>query len=125
MPILVSHAVPDGPWANWIAQELRAAGHAVDVHIARSDFAHRLLTASSGSDPVLALFSAEHPATESDWQRLLAATGDRLVLLCVDAAGPPRALRGMPCRSLHDLDAEGVRELLLDLFPEVRRNPQV
>ncbi|MBB2941805.1 hypothetical protein FB565_001509 [Actinoplanes lutulentus] len=117
MPILVSHAVPDGPWAEWITHELRAAGYAVDVHIARTDFVERLLAALSGSDPVLVLLSAEHPGVAADWQRITDAGGD-LVPLCLDASTP-----ALTCRSLHGLDEEEVLELLLGLLDRPRRHP--
>ncbi|BAL86561.1 hypothetical protein AMIS_13410 [Actinoplanes missouriensis 431] len=107
VPILVSHAVPDGPWAQWIAVELRAAGYPVEVHCARSDFADRLTLALSGSDPVIVLLSAEHPGTPADWQRVSAA-GGRLILLRVDASAPP--LPGS--HGLDGLGEDEVRELL-------------
>src|SRR5689334_15048686 len=91
VPILVSHAVPDGPWADWMAGEMRAAGYTPDVRVARSDFVERILAAFSGSDPVLVLLSAEHPGTAGDWVRLAEGCAS-LIVLSLDASQPPAAV---------------------------------
>jgi hypothetical protein len=121
VPILVSHAVPDGPWADWIAGELRAAGYTADVRVARSDFVDRILAAFSGSDPVLVLVSAEHPGTAADWIRL--AEGCRsMIVLWLDAGAPPVTVAGRAHR-LDGLTADEIRELLLGLIGGPPRHP--
>lgn len=110
VPILVSHAVPDGPWGEWIASELRTAGYRVDVHIARSGFADRILAALSGPDPVVVLISAEHPGTPADWVRV-ARGGGRLIAFSLDGCRP-----GIRCHGLDGLAAEEIRELLYGLI---------
>ena len=117
VPILVSHAAPDRPWAQWIARELRAAGHDVYLECAGSDFAQRITVALSGTDSVLVLLSAVHRGTDDDWIRLNAAPAapGRLVTVRLDAADPPRPLQALPCRSLHGLDEEDALDVLLSL----------
>jgi hypothetical protein len=125
VPIFVSHAAPDEPWAQWIALELRAAGHDVILQSAGSDFAHRIAVALSGTDSVLILWSAVHRGTDDDWTRVAGtpAVPGRLVALRLDAADPPRPLRALPCRSLHGLDEEDALDLLLSLVGGPRRAP--
>ncbi|MFC7533493.1 toll/interleukin-1 receptor domain-containing protein [Actinoplanes sp. GCM10030250] len=124
MPIFVSHAVPDGPWAQWIALELRAAGHEVNLDPAGADFASRIAVALSGSDPVVVLLSAEHRGTESDWAGLSCpAPPGRLILVGLDATGAPPPLSAMTCHSLHGLDEEDALDLLLGLVGGPRLHP--
>jgi hypothetical protein len=125
VPIFVSHAVPDGPWAQWIALELRAAGHEVTLDPAGADFAERISTALSGDGPVIVLFSAEHRGADTDWTRVLQtpAPAGRLIVLRVDAAEPPPSLSGLPRRSLYGLDEEDALDLLLSLVGGPRRHP--
>ncbi|MBW6436718.1 toll/interleukin-1 receptor domain-containing protein [Actinoplanes hulinensis] len=124
MPVLVSHAVADEPWAQWIALELRAAGHDVHLDPAGPGFVRRLAGGLGGTTPVLLLISAEHRATAADWATLLRAPAivGRLIVLRLDAAELPRALRALPCRSLHGLDEEDALELLLNLAGGIRRH---
>ncbi|MBG0565761.1 toll/interleukin-1 receptor domain-containing protein [Actinoplanes aureus] len=125
MPIFVSHAAPDEPWAQWIALELRAAGHDVHLESAGSDFAQRIAVALSGTDPVLVLLSAVHRGTDDDWRHVAGtpAPPGRLITLCLDTAEPPGPLRALPCRSLHSLDEEDALDLLMSLVGGPRRNP--
>ncbi|MEV0899303.1 toll/interleukin-1 receptor domain-containing protein [Actinoplanes sp. NPDC049802] len=124
MPVLVSHAPADEPWAQWIALELRAAGHDAHLDPADNGFTHRLAAGLGGTGPVLLLISAEHRATAGDWATLLGApaTVGRLIVLRLDAVELPRALRALPCRSLHGLDEEDALEVLLTLVGGVRRH---
>jgi hypothetical protein len=122
VPIFVFHAAPDEPWAHWIALELRAAGHEVNLESAGTDFVQRIEAALSGPDSVLVLVSAVHRATDDDWARIAGASG-RPIVLCLDAAGPPGPLCALPCRSLHGLDEEDALELLLNLVGGPRPHP--
>ncbi|MEU4424564.1 toll/interleukin-1 receptor domain-containing protein [Actinoplanes sp. NPDC024001] len=115
MPIFVSHAAPDEPWAQWIAHELRAAGHVVRLETAGSDFAQRITTALSGPDSVLVLISAVHRGTDLDWAAVAARSSHRVTVVRLDAAEPPGPLRALPCRSLHGLDEEDAVDTLLEL----------
>ncbi|MEV6306823.1 toll/interleukin-1 receptor domain-containing protein [Actinoplanes sp. NPDC051861] len=125
MPIFVSHAVPDGPWAQWIARELRAAGHTVHVDPVDADFAQRIPTALSGSDPVIVLFSAEHPGTDADWARALEppTPTERLIVLGLDGVIPPPRLCVATFRTLHGLEEEDALDLLLSLVGGPRTHP--
>ncbi|MDR6322837.1 toll/interleukin-1 receptor domain-containing protein [Actinoplanes couchii] len=123
MPVLVSHASADEPWAQWIAGSLRAAGHPARLDPADRAFARRLCAAPPGPDPVLLLLSAEHRATPADWTMLAQAPtlAGRLFAVRLDAGAAPRALRPLPCRSLHGLDEEEALEVLLALAGGIRR----
>ena len=125
VPIFVSHAVPDGPWAQWIAQEVRAAGHIVDIDATDAHVAERIATALSGSDPVIVLFSAEHPGAEADWTRALqpSPSADRLIVLGLDGVTPPPPLRVATFRTLHGLEEEDALDLLLSLVGGPRPHP--
>lgn len=123
MPVLVSHTPADEPWAQWIGTSLRAAGHETLLDPADRSFAHRLAGGLGGADPVLLLLSAEHRATSEDWALLISApalTG-RLTAIRLDICEAPRALRAIPCRSLHGLDEEEALETLLTLVGGIRR----
>lgn len=121
--VLVSHAAADKPWAQWIAGSLRAAGHRVLLDPAGHDFAGRLSSGSTDADLVLLLLSAEHRATHTDWTMLAQAPAlaGRLIAVRLDAAAAPRALRTIPCRSLHGLDEEDTIEALLSLAGGIHR----
>ena len=126
VPVFVSHAALDEPWAQWIALELRAAGHEVTVEAAGSHFAQRIAAALSGTGFVLVLISAVHRGTDDDWSRVagIPAAPGRLITLRLDATAPPRPLHGLPCRSLYGLDEEDALDLLLGLVGGPRRNPE-
>ncbi|WP_430789737.1 toll/interleukin-1 receptor domain-containing protein [Actinoplanes sp. G11-F43] len=123
MPVLVSHAPADEPWAQWIAASLRAAGHQVHLDPADGTFAARLTAGAPDDGPVLLLLSAEHRATITDWTLLTEAPAlaGRLIALCLDAAGAPGALHPIPCHSLHGLDEEDAIETLLTLAGGIPR----
>ncbi|GAA4963926.1 toll/interleukin-1 receptor domain-containing protein [Actinoplanes utahensis] len=123
MPVLVSHSPADEPWAQWIDTSLRAAGHETRLDPADRAFAHRLAGGLGSPGPVLLLLSGEHRATAEDWALIIrtpALTG-RLMALRLDICEAPRALRAIPCRSLHGLDEEDALETLLTLVGGVRR----
>ncbi|MEU4162564.1 toll/interleukin-1 receptor domain-containing protein [Actinoplanes sp. NPDC026670] len=124
MPVLVSHSPADEPWAHWISVSLRAAGHEVRLDPADSAFASRLAEGRfSSTGPVLVLLSAEHRGTPGDWALLAAASTlvGRLIALRLDGDEAPRALRAIPCRSLHGLDEEDALELVLAVAGGIRR----
>ncbi|SDT65567.1 toll/interleukin-1 receptor domain-containing protein [Actinoplanes derwentensis] len=123
MPVLVSHATADEPWAQWIAGALRAAGYETRLDPADSAFAARLSGTHLDGGHVLLLLSAEHRATHADWT-LLAQTPalvGRLFTVRLDAAGTPRPLHAIPGRSLHGLDEEDALETLLTLTGGIPR----
>ncbi len=111
VPVLLSYSPADAPWAQWINRSLQAAGYVVDMLPAGVDFAHRLTVALSGPDPVIVMYSAEHRASESDWNQVPLAPG--LTVLRLDSAPVPAALRAASCKSLHDLDEEEALEVLM------------
>ncbi|GIE30047.1 hypothetical protein Ait01nite_030920 [Actinoplanes italicus] len=122
--MLISHPLADEPWAEWIANSLRAAGHEVVLDPADATFAQRLTEARhSGTGPILLLLSAEHRAVATDWELLVRSPAlvGRLITLRLDACEAPRALRALPCRNLHGLDEEEALEVLLNLAGGVRR----
>ena len=125
MPILVSYAVPDGPWAEWIALELGAAGHDVQVEAARTGFGARIAGALPRAPFVLVLISAEHHGTDAEWAEIERAShpDGRLAVLRLDGARVPGPLRSVPCHSLHGLDEEEALDLLLRLVGGLRRHP--
>ena len=125
VPVFVSHAAPDELWAQWIALQLRAAGHDVQLESAGSDFAQRIVVALSGTDPVLVLLSAVHRGTDDDWLRVAGAPAPpgRLIALRLDTSEPPGALQALLPRSLHGLDEEDALDLLLSLVGGPRRTP--
>ncbi|WP_433794050.1 toll/interleukin-1 receptor domain-containing protein [Actinoplanes sp. CA-252034] len=124
MPVLVSHSAADEPWAQWISASLRAAGHEVRLDPAGPAFAERLAEGRfSSTGPVLLLLSAEHRGAPADWSLLAGASTlvGRLIALRLDGCEAPRALRAIPCRSLHGLDEEDALELVLSLAGGLRR----
>ncbi len=122
VPVLVSYAPADSPWADWMARALTAAGHQVELQIANADFADRIAGSQSGHSPVLVLLSAEHRGRATDWAALAALQPPgRVIALCLDPAAPPPALRGPCCHSLHGLDEEETLDLLLALVGGPRR----
>ncbi|MEV6345965.1 toll/interleukin-1 receptor domain-containing protein [Actinoplanes sp. NPDC051851] len=112
MSLLVSCAPPDRPWAQWIADSLQVAGHAVDLAPTRNDFAPRIVAALSGPDPVIILHSAELAVSTSDWRRIRAAAG-KLIVFRLDETGVPGGLSGVGCPSLCGLGEEEALEVLL------------
>ncbi|MDI6098102.1 toll/interleukin-1 receptor domain-containing protein [Actinoplanes sp. NEAU-A12] len=126
MPVIVSHAAADEPWAQWIALTLRAAGYETHLDPAGDSFARRLTEGHvSSTDAVLILLSAEHRASEADWAWIVRSPAlvGRLLALRLDTAEPPSALRAIPCRSLHGLDEEDALEVVLTLVGGIRRHP--
>jgi hypothetical protein len=124
VPVLVSHPPADEPWAQWIANALRAAGHEVVLDPADTAFAHRLVEARhSSTGPVMLLLSVEHRATAADWELLVRSPAlvGRLIILRLDGCEAPHVLRTLPCRSVHGLDEEDVLEILLNLTGGIRR----
>jgi hypothetical protein len=122
--MLISHPLADEPWAQWIANALRAAGHEVVLDPADTTFASRLIEARhTSTGPVLLLLSAEHRATAADWELLVRSPAlvGRLIILRLDGCEAPRALRALPGRSLHGLDEEDALEVLLNLAGGIRR----
>ncbi len=122
--MLVSHSPADEPWAQWIAVSLRAAGHEVRLDPADTAFASRLTEGRfSSTGPVLVLLSGEHRGTPADWALLAGASTlvGRLIALRLDTCEAPRALRAIPCRSLHGLDEEDALELVLAVAGGIRR----
>ncbi|WIM97947.1 toll/interleukin-1 receptor domain-containing protein [Actinoplanes oblitus] len=111
MPILLSYATSDAPWAQWINRSLQAAGHVVEMQPAGVDFADRIGAALSGPDLVVILVSREHRASDSDWAEVPLAPG--LVALLLDSGSPPAALRATNWKSLYDLDEEEALEVLM------------
>jgi hypothetical protein len=111
VPIFLSYAAADAPWARWIERSLQAAGHVVRMRPAGFDFAQRIADALSGPDRVIVLLSREHRASESDWTRVPVTA--ELTVFLLDTVPVPATLRAAMPKSLHDLDEEEVLEVLL------------
>ncbi|MGX9884221.1 FxSxx-COOH system tetratricopeptide repeat protein [Streptomyces sp. NPDC002276] len=123
----VSHAGADQAWAAWVAWELEAAGHTVELDFwdwgAGDNFILKMNTALAEGQ-LLALFSTAYfdprRFTTEEWSAVLAAR-ERLIPLRLDRAEAPPMLRALLAPSLAGLDEEEARRVLLDAVAGPRR----
>jgi hypothetical protein len=118
--VFVSHAGRDLAWAEWVAWQLREAGHEVELDrwdwAAGDNFVLRMSSALSRASLVVAVvskayFEADRFTTE-EWSAALAARS-RLVLLRVEEAMVAEALRPYIFRDLFGVDEHTAREIVL------------
>ncbi|MEU9170887.1 FxSxx-COOH system tetratricopeptide repeat protein [Streptomyces sp. NPDC048420] len=88
--VFVSHAGPDGQWAEWVAWHLLEAGYEIELDLwdwpTGDDFVKRMNDALERASAVVALFSPDYFATgrytEEEWTSVVARRG-RFVPLVV------------------------------------------
>ncbi|MGW7427035.1 FxSxx-COOH system tetratricopeptide repeat protein [Streptomyces sp. NPDC054813] len=123
----VSHAGADRAWAEWVAGELTAAGHIVELDCwdwGAGDNLILKMNAALAEGQMLALFSAAYfdplRFTTEEWSAVLAAR-EKLIPLRLDHAEAPPLLRALLAPSLVGLNEEEARRILLDAVAGPRR----
>ncbi len=122
--VFVSHAGPDQAWAEWVAWQLREAGHQVELDVwnwrTGDNFVTRMSEALERATAVVALFSHQYfvPTrwTQAEWTSAMASRS-RLVPLTIEpvaSADIPDILRALVRKNLHGLDEQSARAALLD-----------
>ncbi len=132
--LFVSYAGPDRPWAEWVAQQLIAAGYTVEVDVwdwaAGSNTVLNMNDALARADRVLALYSAAYFERErftvDEWTAVMAERPDagggrRLVPVRVQEVKPPPILAPLVYRDLFNVDETAAREELLSAVGGPRR----
>jgi hypothetical protein len=126
VPIFVSHAGPDTGWAEWVAWQLRAAGHEVELDAwhwrAGDDFFQKMRDALERPDVVVvALLSGAYFErsrwTQDEWSaiRVAARRGrGRLVPLRIEDVAVPALDGSLIYRDLFGLDADAARSVVLE-----------
>src|ERR1022692_1570397 len=122
----ISHAGADRAWAEWVASELRDAGHSVELDVwdwtAGANFITKISDTLDRADRVVALWSAEYfrPSryTTHEWSAVLADGREgRLVPVRIEdvpADQVPPILRPMLYRDLFGLEEDEARRVLLE-----------
>jgi tetratricopeptide (TPR) repeat protein len=128
----VSYTADDRPWAEWIAWQLEAAGHATvlqawDFQVG-SDFVHQMQQAVQRADRTLAVLSPAYLGSafgEAEWRAAFAKdpTGERglLVPVRVQPCNPPGVLSTRVYIDLVDLDEPTARGRLLEAVQQRQR----
>jgi tetratricopeptide (TPR) repeat protein len=132
--LFVSYAGPDRPWAEWVAQQLEAAGYSVELDVwdwaAGSNAVLNMNDALSRAGRVLALYSVayfeRHRFTVDEWTAVLAERPDtdgqrRLVPVRVQEVMPPPILASLVYRDLFGVDEQRARQELLTAVGGPRR----
>ena len=127
--VFISHAGADRAWAEWVAWQLREAGHSVELDVwdwaAGQNFIIKISEALDRADRVVALWSAEYfnPSryTAGEWSAVLAdvpgAPEGLLVPLRIESVPAdqlPGILRPMLYRDLFGLEEGEARRVLLE-----------
>ena len=122
----ISHAGADRAWAEWVASELRDAGHSVELDVwdwtAGANFITKISDTLDRADRVVALWSAEYfrPSryTTHEWSAVLADGREgRLVPVRIEdvpAGQVPPILRPMVYRDLFGMEEDEARRVLLE-----------
>ena len=117
----VSHAGRDRPWAEWVAVQLRAGGHVVELDATDwgvgSDFMTRMNAALRACDTLVALWSEAYFAPGSFAQRELEAADlmkARIVPLRLEEVTAPPLWLKLVWADLFGVDEAGARRVLLD-----------
>jgi hypothetical protein len=122
----ISHAGADRAWAEWVASQLRDAGHTVELDVWNwapgQNFIAKISETLARADRVVSLWSAEYfqPAryTTHEWTAALADGRDgRLIPVRIEdvpAAQVPPILRPMVYRDLFGLEEAAARRVLLE-----------
>ncbi|MGW1495217.1 FxSxx-COOH system tetratricopeptide repeat protein [Streptomyces sp. NPDC002402] len=122
--IFVSHAGPDRAWAEWVAWQLKEAGHSVELDVwdwaAGHNFIAKMTAALTRADRVVALFSKAffEPGrfTEDEYTAVVAVKergSGRLIPVGIEEAPVPDLLRPLLGPQLFDLDETDARRALL------------
>ncbi|MET0416422.1 MAG: FxSxx-COOH system tetratricopeptide repeat protein [Actinoplanes sp.] len=122
----VSYAGPDRPWAEWVAQQLDAAGYTVELDVwdwaVGSNAVLAMNDALARARRVLALYSVAYFERErftgDEWTGVLGQPPDaagrrRLVPVRVQEVKPPPVLAPLVFRDLFGLDEQRARKMLL------------
>jgi hypothetical protein len=122
----ISHAGADRAWAEWVASQLKDAGHTVELDVwdwaAGQNFITKISETLDRADRVVALWSAEYfsPSryTTHEWSAVLADGREgRLVPVRIEdvpASQVPPILRPMVYRDLFGLPEDQARRALLE-----------
>ncbi len=122
----ISHAGADRAWAEWVAAQLKDAGHTVELDVwdwaAGQNFITKISETLDRADRVVALWSAEYfsPSryTTHEWSAVLADGREgRLVPVRIEdvpAGQVPPILRPMVYRDLFGLPEDQARRALLE-----------
>ncbi|MGN9760725.1 FxSxx-COOH system tetratricopeptide repeat protein [Streptomyces sp. SD31] len=122
--IFVSHAGPDGQWAEWVAWHLQEAGYEVELGLwhwrTGDDFVKKMNDALARCSAVVALFSPAYFApgryTEEEWTTPVARR-DRLIPVVVEPLEEdrlPAILTPRLRKDLHDLEEADALAALLE-----------
>ncbi|MDF3141033.1 MULTISPECIES: FxSxx-COOH system tetratricopeptide repeat protein [unclassified Streptomyces] len=122
--IFVSHAGPDGQWAEWVAWHLQEAGYEVELDLwhwrTGDDFVKKMNEALKRCSAAVALLSPAYFApgryTEEEWTALVARR-DRFIPVVVEPLQQdhlPAVLTPRLRKDLHDLDEADALAALLE-----------
>ena len=121
--IFVSHAGPDGQWAEWVAWHLQEAGYQVELDMwhwrTGDDFVKKISEALERASAVVAVFSPHYFApgrfTEEEWSAVVARRGRFIPLVVepLEAGQLPAILAPRLYKELHGLEEEAAVSSLL------------
>ncbi|MET0417032.1 MAG: toll/interleukin-1 receptor domain-containing protein, partial [Actinoplanes sp.] len=130
----VSYAGPDRPWAEWVAQQLDAAGYTVELDVwdwsVGSNAVLAMNDALARARRVLALYSVAYFERErftgDEWTAVVGQPPDaagrrRLVPVRVQEVTPPPVLAPLVFQDLFGLDEQRARTMLLAAVGGPRR----
>jgi tetratricopeptide (TPR) repeat protein len=130
----ISYAGPDRPWAEWVAWQLRRAGHKVELDVwdwlPGANFVLQVNDALVRAERVLMLWSnayfERNRYTTDEWTAVMAERPDRrgqrrLVALRVEAVAPPPILGFLTSRDLFGLSETQAQ---VELLAAVGRSPR-
>jgi serine/threonine-protein kinase len=122
--VFVSYAGQDRAWAEWVAWQLREAGHQVELDVwdwrTGDDFVVRMNDALRRATAVVALFSNNYfnreRWTHEEWTSVVARR-ERLIPVTIEpltGTEIPATLAGIIRKDLHGLDEQAAVAALLD-----------
>jgi hypothetical protein len=122
--IFISHAGLDRAWAEWVAWQLRSAGHSVELDLWHwgpgDNFIVKMQNALERAQRVVVLLSRayfeEERFTTMEWTAVLAGrnAGQRLLPLRIEDVAVPSLFQALIHKDLFGLDQVGAREALFD-----------